>query len=191
MQARRRLTASEKELSGVIFVRLGKNDSFARIRSQGDKALFGGKTTQQMKDRLGVPAARPLADFLPTITIKAKDFANEITIYNTEGERSHQGVRDHQRAHEEQRGGAQAPREARHPARAAPTRRGRAQSGAASYRGRKAATEGDGQASLEGQGIAALAVAPANDGEAGDGWDENIGARLLYRWIGRRLRSLG
>jgi len=82
VQARQRLTASEKELSGVIFERLGEGDSFARIRSKGDKALFGGLTTQQMKERLGVPAARPLADFLPTITIKAKDFANEITIHN-------------------------------------------------------------------------------------------------------------
>lgn len=49
----------------------------------GDQALFGGVTTRQMKDRLGVPDARPLADFLPTVTIKAKDFANEITIHNT------------------------------------------------------------------------------------------------------------
>ena len=56
--------------------------SFARIRSKGDTALFGGHTTQDMKTRLGVPDARPLADFLPTITIKAKDFANEITNFN-------------------------------------------------------------------------------------------------------------
>jgi len=83
VQARQRLSASEKELSGVIFDRLGEGDSFARIRSSGDKALFGGLTTQQMKKRLDVPEARPLADFLPTITIKAKDFANEITIHNT------------------------------------------------------------------------------------------------------------
>ena len=53
--------------------------SFARIRSKGDVALFGGLTTQDMKNKLGVPENRPLADFLPTITIKAKDFANEIT----------------------------------------------------------------------------------------------------------------
>jgi hypothetical protein len=52
------------------------------LYSKGDKALFGGKTTRQMKDRLDVPQGRPLADFLPTITIKAKDFANEITNYN-------------------------------------------------------------------------------------------------------------
>jgi DNA-damage-inducible protein D len=49
-----------------------------------DRALFGGHDTQQMKDKLGVPQNRPLADFLPTITIKAKDFANEITTFNIE-----------------------------------------------------------------------------------------------------------
>jgi DNA-damage-inducible protein D len=69
-------------LSGIIFERLKKNESFARIRSKGDAALFGGRTTQDMKERLGVPNARPLADFLPTITVKAKDFANEITNFN-------------------------------------------------------------------------------------------------------------
>ena len=80
--ARKRLTQSEKELSGIIFDRLRENESFARIRSKGDMALFGGRTTQDMKTRLRVPAGRPLADFLPTITIKAKDFANEITNFN-------------------------------------------------------------------------------------------------------------
>jgi DNA-damage-inducible protein D len=82
VSARRRLSRSEKELSGIIFERLGDGESFARIRSKGDTALFGGRTTQDMKRRLGVPDARPLADFLPTITIKAKDFANEITNFN-------------------------------------------------------------------------------------------------------------
>ncbi len=82
MSARKRLTKSEKELSGIIFERLHNDESFGRIRSKGDKALFGGQTTQQMKDKLGVPASRALADFLPTITIKAKDFANEITNFN-------------------------------------------------------------------------------------------------------------
>lgn len=66
----------------VIEQRLGENQSFARIRSKADSALFGGLSTQQMKDRLSVPASRPLADFLPTITIKAKDFASEITNFN-------------------------------------------------------------------------------------------------------------
>lgn len=80
--ARKKLTLSEKELSGIIFERVGDEKSFGRIRSRGDQALFGGRTTQQMKERLNVPNSRPLADFLPTITIKAKDFANEITNFN-------------------------------------------------------------------------------------------------------------
>lgn len=82
LNARKKLTESERVLSGIIFERLADNQSFARIRSQGDQALFGGKTTQQMKDRMGVSKSRPLADFLPIITIKAKDFANEITNFN-------------------------------------------------------------------------------------------------------------
>jgi DNA-damage-inducible protein D len=82
VSARRRLSRSEKELSGIIFERLGDGESFARIRSKGDTALFGGRTTQDMKHKLGVPDTRPLADFLPTITIKAKDFAHEITNFN-------------------------------------------------------------------------------------------------------------
>ena len=82
VSARKRLTQSEKELSGIIFDRLRENESFARIRSKGDVALFGGNTTQDMKKKLRVPPSRPLADFLPTITIKAKDFANEITNFN-------------------------------------------------------------------------------------------------------------
>ncbi len=82
VSARKKLTRSEKELSGNIFDRLHEGGSVARIRSKGDTALFGGRTTQDMKDRLGVPDSRPLADFLPTITIKAKDFANEITNFN-------------------------------------------------------------------------------------------------------------
>ncbi len=81
-EARKRLAASEKELSGVIFERLRDHESFARIRSKGDAALFGGLTTLDMKEQLGVPEARPLADFLPTITIKAKDLANEMTAHN-------------------------------------------------------------------------------------------------------------
>lgn len=80
--ARKKLTHSEKELSGIIFDRLRDNESFGRIRSKGDVALFGGRTTQDMKNKLSVPKGRALADFLPTITIKAKDFANEITNYN-------------------------------------------------------------------------------------------------------------
>jgi DNA-damage-inducible protein D len=82
LNARKKLTVSEKELSGIIYERVGDQFSFARIRSKGDVALFGGQSTQEMKKRLGVPDSRPLADFLPTITIKAKDFANEITNFN-------------------------------------------------------------------------------------------------------------
>jgi len=82
VSARKKLTQSEKELSGLIFERLGDKDSFARIRSKGDAALFGGLSTRDMKKRLDVPDNRPLADYLPTITIKAKDFANEITNMN-------------------------------------------------------------------------------------------------------------
>ncbi len=82
VSARKKLTKSEKELSGIIFDRLGENESFGRIRGKGDRALFGGRTTRDMKAKLAVPKGRPLADFLPTITIKAKDFANEITNFN-------------------------------------------------------------------------------------------------------------
>lgn len=76
---REKLTGSEKELSGIIYERGVDNVGFARIRSKGDQALFGGKTTFDMKKKLGVKGTRALADFLPAITIKAKDFANEIT----------------------------------------------------------------------------------------------------------------
>ncbi len=82
LEARKKLTTSETELSGIIYERVGDNRGFGRIRSKGDQALFGGNTTQRMKRRLQVPASRALADFLPTITIKAKDFANEITNFN-------------------------------------------------------------------------------------------------------------
>jgi DNA-damage-inducible protein D len=83
VRARARLVDSEKQLSAVIFERVRNERSFARIRSKGDRALFGGLTTQQMKGRIGVPGGRALADFLPTVTIKAKDFANEMTVHNT------------------------------------------------------------------------------------------------------------
>jgi DNA-damage-inducible protein D len=79
LQAREKLSLSQKELSAVLYERGVDSQGFGRILSKGDAALFGGLTTQNMKDRLAVPDARPLADFLPTITIKAKDFANEIT----------------------------------------------------------------------------------------------------------------
>lgn len=79
VHAREKLTLSQKELSGVLYERGIDGQGFGRILSKGDAALFGGLSTQNMKDRLAVPDGRPLADFLPTITIKAKDFANEIT----------------------------------------------------------------------------------------------------------------
>ena len=80
--AREKLSQSEKKLSGIIFERGVDNKSFAIIRSKGDQALFGGKTTNDMKQILKIPANRPLADFLPTLTIKAKDFATELTSHN-------------------------------------------------------------------------------------------------------------
>lgn len=57
---------------------------FGRIRSKGDQALFGGYTTQEMKNRLGIKGSHPLADFLPTLTIAAKNLATEMTNYNVE-----------------------------------------------------------------------------------------------------------
>jgi len=80
--ARKKLSASERELSGVVYERDVDSRGFALIRSKGDEALFGGYSTSDMKRKLDIPQKRPLADFLPTITIKAKDFANEITIFN-------------------------------------------------------------------------------------------------------------
>jgi hypothetical protein len=80
--AREKLTGSEKKLSGIIYERGVDDKGFAMIRSQGDKALFGGFATQDMKKKLNVPDSRPLADFLPTLTIKAKDFATELTSHN-------------------------------------------------------------------------------------------------------------
>jgi len=80
--ARQKLTFSEKELSELIFEKTGDDKNFAIIRSKGDFALFGGHNTSVMKKKLCVPDGRPLADFLPTITIKAKDFATEITVFN-------------------------------------------------------------------------------------------------------------
>jgi DNA-damage-inducible protein D len=82
VSARNKLSKTEKKLSGLIFERGVNEKSFAIIRSKGDQALFGGKTTQFMKNRLMVPTGRPLADFLPTLTIKAKDFATELTSHN-------------------------------------------------------------------------------------------------------------
>jgi DNA-damage-inducible protein D len=81
VSARKKLTVTEKELSHVIYEQTGGNQDFAFIRSKGDQALFG-KTTQAMKAQWKVHDGRPLADFAPTIILKAKDFATEITIFN-------------------------------------------------------------------------------------------------------------
>jgi len=80
--ARKKLTATEKDLSSLIYEQTGGNQDFALIRSKGDQALFG-KSTQAMKAQWKVPDSRPLADFAPTIILKAKDFATEITIFNS------------------------------------------------------------------------------------------------------------
>jgi DNA-damage-inducible protein D len=64
------------------FEQLVHRGAESRIENRGNRAFFGGRTTQQMKERLNVPDSRPLADFLPTITIKAKDFVNEVTNFN-------------------------------------------------------------------------------------------------------------
>ncbi len=81
VSARKKLSATEKELSEVIYEQTGGNEDFALIRSKGDQALFS-KSTRAMKAQWKVPDNRPLADFAPTIILKAKDFAAEITIFN-------------------------------------------------------------------------------------------------------------
>jgi DNA-damage-inducible protein D len=86
VSARRKLSATEKDLSQVIFEQTGGNENFAIIRSKGDQALFG-RSTQAMKAQWKVPDARPLADYAPTIVLKAKDFAAEITIFNSREKR--------------------------------------------------------------------------------------------------------
>lgn len=83
LETRERLRASEKQLSQNIYQRGVDDKGFGRIRSKGDAALFGGKTTEQMKLRLGVKSGA-LADHLPTLTIAAKNLATEMTNYNVE-----------------------------------------------------------------------------------------------------------
>lgn len=84
LETRDKLRASEKQLSQNIYERGVDEKGFGRIRSKGDTALFGGHTTEDMKNRLGVKSTRPLADFLPTLTIAAKNLATEMTNYNVE-----------------------------------------------------------------------------------------------------------
>lgn len=81
VQARQKLQQTEKELSKVIYEQTGSNQNFALIRSKGDQALFNN-TTAQMKLKYNIKDNKPLADFMPTILLKAKDFATEITIHN-------------------------------------------------------------------------------------------------------------
>ncbi len=85
-EARNKLIASETELSKLIYERGVDDKGFARIRSKGDEALFGGFTTLQMKNKLKIPSNRPMADFLPTVTITAKNLATEITNFNVKKE---------------------------------------------------------------------------------------------------------
>lgn len=82
LHAREKLAATEIELSKNIYERGVDNKGFANIRSKGDWALFGGNNTSAMKRKLGIAENRPLADFLPTITITAKQLATEITNFN-------------------------------------------------------------------------------------------------------------
>ncbi|MGD9773343.1 DNA damage-inducible protein D [Diaphorobacter sp.] len=93
LEARDRLRESEKALSQNIYERGVDDAGFGRIRAQGDAALFGGHTTQMMKEKYGIVQTRPLADFLPTLTIAAKNLATEMTNHNVQqanllGERS-------------------------------------------------------------------------------------------------------
>ncbi len=86
LQARKKLVDSETELSKLIYERGVDDTGFARIRSKGDEALFGGFSTLEMKNKLKIPTEKPLADFLPTITITAKNLATEITNFNVKQE---------------------------------------------------------------------------------------------------------
>lgn len=83
-ETRNRLKESEKRLSQNIYERGVDDEGFGRIRSKGDSALFGGNSTKAMKQKLGVKENRPLADFLPTLTLAAKNLATEMTNYNVE-----------------------------------------------------------------------------------------------------------
>lgn len=82
LEARERLRTSEKTLSQNLYERGVDDAGFGRIRARGDAALFGGHTTQMMKERYGIVQTRPLADFLPTLTIAAKNLATEMTNHN-------------------------------------------------------------------------------------------------------------
>lgn len=83
VQARTKLQETEKKLSGILYERGVNDQTFAIIRSKGDQALFH-LSTNMLKKKMGIPEKRPLADFLPTISIKAKDFASEMTSVNVQ-----------------------------------------------------------------------------------------------------------
>jgi DNA-damage-inducible protein D len=83
VKAREKLSQTEKQLSGILYERGVDNQGFAMIRSKGDQALFR-LSTMQLKKKMGVPDNRPVADFLPTISIKAKDLAAEMTGLNVQ-----------------------------------------------------------------------------------------------------------
>ena len=105
-EARNKLINAETELSKLIYERGVDYAGFARIRSKGDEALFGGYDTKKMKDRLNVPKVRALADFLPTVTIAAKNFATEITNFNVKQKdlRGEEGITyDHVKNNKEMR----------------------------------------------------------------------------------------
>lgn len=82
LQARTKLTETERQLSSTLYQHGVDDKGFAIVRSRGDNALFGGHNTSDMKHRLGVKSGRALADFLPTVTLKAKEFAAAITDFN-------------------------------------------------------------------------------------------------------------
>jgi DNA-damage-inducible protein D len=83
LTAREKLTMTEKAFAALAFSRGVDGRGISEIRSFGDKALFGGKTTEDMKKKLGVRKNTPLADVLPEVTISAKEFATAITSENT------------------------------------------------------------------------------------------------------------
>ena len=83
VKARTKLQETERKLSGILYERGVNDQTFAIIRSKGDQALFR-LSTNMMKRKMGMPQSRPLADFLPTISIKAKDFAAEMTSVNVQ-----------------------------------------------------------------------------------------------------------
>lgn len=83
VKAREKLSQTEKQLSGILYERGVDSQGFAIIRSKGDQALFR-LNTQMLKRKMGVSESRPVADFLPTISIKAKDLAAEMTGLNVQ-----------------------------------------------------------------------------------------------------------